>query len=117
VNEERTRGGTSALWVLTMVIVVGACGIIIYFVPAPQLVHTTNITIEHLWEENDEYYFSDEEGFVYRMRDGQAFGTQIMYDNLAKTRFEKLKEDGQYKVEYRCDWDVRISISEKEIER
>jgi len=117
MNEERTRGGTSAVWVLIMVIAVGICGIMFYFVPSPQLIHTTNITIEHLWEEDDKYYFSDDGGFVYKMRDRQAFGTQIMYDDLAKTRFEKLKEGGQYKVEYRCDWDVRVSISEGVMER
>lgn len=125
MSEEKIGGGTGAFQLVLMIGIVAGIVLLVValwftlfsFVPAPKLVNETNITIEHLWEDGGKYYFSDNEGFVYEMEDKRAFGGQVMYDALAKTRFAKLKEGVQYQVEYCCDWDVRILISETEIEK
>lgn len=89
---------------------------------------TKTLTIMHTWEEGGKYYFADEVGCVYKM-DTLCKGDfwkegEILYDNLPKTRFEKLEEGQNYRVEYVVitqglimQKNVRLSLGEEEVER
>ena len=103
MSEERIGGGTGASQLFLMIgmvagiiLLLGAIWCTLFsFVPDPNSEKTTNLTIEYLWEEDSKYYFADSEGVVYKM--GRPQG-QVMYETMPKTRFAKLKEGGNIKL-------------------
>jgi len=77
---------------------------------------TIEVSIEYLWEEEREYYFADENGFVYMIGNLLERNEEILYDDMPKQRFKKLKEGGMYDCLYLPAGSKRISVSEREIE-
>lgn len=78
-------------------------------------VQTINLTINHLWVEDNEYYFADNNGSIYQLGNYRAANDKILYNDMPKQRFEKLNVDSSYEVEYVSKMDWWISINEKEI--
>ena len=80
---------------------------------------TIELTIEHLWEENNNYYFADRDGNIYKLGNYRDINDKIMYDDMPKQRFERLNEGSRYEIKYISGLDNWISISEevKENER
>ena len=86
----------------------------------------TELTIEHLWQDENEYYFSDEMGHVYLLEDNipstkitEMFAyKEILYEDMPKQRFKKLEEGGIYECTYYLHGrgGMRLSIGEKEME-
>ena len=116
MSEERIRGGTSIFGLLLLIACVCLLITVIYIAFVQGSAKTTNVTIEHLWEEEGKYYFADSEGVIYRIERPRG---EVMYETIPKTRFAKIKEGWRYQVEYenRFGWAIRFSLSEKEIER
>ena len=77
---------------------------------------TIELTIEHLWEEDNEYYFADSNGSVYELGNYRDVSDKIMYSEMPKHRFERLNVGSRYEIKYISGIDYWISISEKEIE-
>lgn len=96
-----------------------ACAMIlvIYITFVPDSVKTTNVTIEHLWEEEDKYYFADTNGTVFELVNYREANEKVLYNDMPKQRFEKLNEGNRYEIEYISGLDSWLSISEKEIEK
>ena len=78
---------------------------------------TIELIIEHLWEEDNNYYFADNNGRVYELGDYRDVSDKILYDDLPKQRFERLSKGSRYEIRYISGMDFWISISEKGIER
>ena len=74
---------------------------------------TIELTIEHLWEEDNNYYFADSNGSVYILGNYRDINEKIMYDEMPKQRFERLNEGSRYEIEYISGLNNWISISEK----
>lgn len=106
---------------LVVVVAILGTGVFMYYIASGCTVQTTELTtteltIEHLWEEGDKYYFADRDGHVYRIGNLRKANEEIMYKDVPKVRFEKFSEGMNYECIYlKGAW--RISISEKEIER
>ena len=85
-----------------------------------QTPETKTLMILHTWEEGGQYYFADELGCVYLIGCGNNKG-EIRYDDMPKTRFDRLEEGHRYNVEYvlivylTTQKNVRMSLGEKEI--
>lgn len=78
---------------------------------------TIELTIEHLWEEDNNYYFADDNGRVYELGNYRDVSDKIMYDEMPKQRFDRLNVGSRYEIKYISGIDFWISISEKGIER
>ena len=76
---------------------------------------TINLTMEHLWEEDSKYYFTDNNNNVYMLGNYRDVSDKIMYDDLPKQRFERLNKGSRYEIRYVSGLDYWISISEREI--
>ena len=85
----------------------------------------TELTIEHLWQDENEYYFSDEMGHVYLLEDNipstkitEMFTyKEILYEDMPKQRFKKLEEGSIYECTYYLHGrgGMRLSVGEKEM--
>ena len=86
----------------------------------------TELAIEHLWQDENGYYFSDEMGHVYlleanipsaKIREMFTY-KEILYGDMPKQRFKKLEEGGIYECTYYLHGrgGMRLSIGEKEME-
>lgn len=76
---------------------------------------TIELTIEHLWEENNKCYFADNNGSVYELGNYRDVSDKIVYSELPKQRFDKLNEGSRYEIKYISGMDFWISISEVDI--
>ena len=125
MSEEKIGGGTGALTVILILVIttigIAACGTIVYFMPVSTSTDTKTLTILHAWEEGGQYYFADELGCVYHIVCKENLWKQegeTRYDDMPKTRFDKLEEGQRYNVEYVIrQGNVRLSLSEKEMVR
>ena len=77
---------------------------------------TIELTVEDVWGEGSKYYFADSNGFVYEIGNQRNIGEMILYEDMPKQRFEKLKKGNAYECVYLLGSPMRFSISEKEIE-
>lgn len=75
------------------------------------------LSIEHLWEEDNKYYFADTNGVVYQLGNNQGYHEKILYDDMHKQRFEELNASNRYEVVFIEGLNNWISISEKEMVR
>ena len=107
------------LMIAAVIVIIAGCIIGICFVGLKGIGQnqpkTIELTIEHLWEEDNEYYFADSNGSVYELGNYRDVSDKIMYNDMPKQRFERLNEGSRYEVEYISGMDFWISISEKEI--
>ena len=115
MNGERKDGLIGAVMILIVCVAYLALFLYSIFYATPP--ETTELTIEHLWVEDNGYYFSDSGGQVYNLGNQRASGEEILYEDLPKQRFKKLEEVGMYECVYLLGGEERISISEKEIVR
>lgn len=113
---------TATILCFILVIVIG--GLLSYSVFDAVCITSTKIIIEHKWVENEDYYFSDSNDFVYLLKEksyvevGQ-FKRAIKYNELPKSRFESLEEGKLYQIDY-CFSEfsitgMRLSINEKKV--
>ena len=112
MGEERKDGLIGA--VLILIVCVGFLSLFLYSIFYATRPETTELTIEHLWVEDNGYYFSDSRGHVYNLGN---IGDEILYEDLPKQRFQKLVEGNVYECVYLSGGAKRISVSEKEIVR
>ena len=103
--------------IIGLILVVGCCIYVSFIVLNSLTEHPKEIelTIEHLWEENNKYYFADNNDNVYKLGNYRDVNDKIVYDDLPKQRFERLNVDSRYEIEYISGLDFWISISEKEV--
>ena len=78
---------------------------------------TTELTIEHLWEEENKYYFANNNDNVYMLGNYRDINDKIMYSEMPKQRFERLNKGSKYEIKYVSGLDYWISISEKEVKK
>ena len=78
---------------------------------------TIELRIEHLWDDNGDYYFADTNGHIYKLGNYKKSGEKIRYDDMPKQRFGMLDKGCAYNCTYISGMDNWISISEKRVEK